>query len=204
MSFRSDLNNYASLMRGPVRHPLLRKLWVLLAGRGFWLLTFYRFRYAFDNRYCRSAGVVTTILKTLLLFLEFLVQIISKSQLHHCVLLKERVYLSNRGNMVVGALEIGSGSCLQDRITIGKNNLVEGQGNMPTLGENVWVGCNAIVYGKITIGDGATICEDTVLTRSIPANCLVRGNPARVIRRDFDNSRLRMDPDAPSSRYLDF
>lgn len=50
------------------------------------------------------------------------------------------------------------------------------------IGKNVWIGGGSIILPGVTIGDGATIGAGSVVTRSIPGNCVAVGNPCRVIR----------------------
>jgi maltose O-acetyltransferase len=51
-----------------------------------------------------------------------------------------------------------------------------------TLGRNVWVGGAAVLLPGVSVGDNAVIGAGSVVTRDVPANCVVVGNPARVIR----------------------
>ena len=51
-----------------------------------------------------------------------------------------------------------------------------------TVGNNVWFGGNAVVCPGVTIGDNAIIGAGAVVTRDVPANVVVAGNPARIIR----------------------
>ena len=51
-----------------------------------------------------------------------------------------------------------------------------------TIGNNVWLGAGVIVLSGVTIGDGAVVGAGSIVTKSIPANSLAVGNPARVIR----------------------
>jgi len=50
-----------------------------------------------------------------------------------------------------------------------------------TIGENVWIGGCAIILAGITIGDGAIIGAGSVVTKDVPENTTVVGNPARPI-----------------------
>jgi len=51
-----------------------------------------------------------------------------------------------------------------------------------TIGHNVWIGGRAIINPGVTIGDNAVIASGAVVTKSVPDNTIVGGNPARVIR----------------------
>ena len=50
------------------------------------------------------------------------------------------------------------------------------------LGEEVWIGRGAVVLGGVTIGDGATVGANAVVTRDVPAGMTVVGVPARPIQ----------------------
>ena len=51
-----------------------------------------------------------------------------------------------------------------------------------TIGNNVWIGDKACILGGVTIGDGAVIGANSVVTHSIPAHSIAVGSPARVIK----------------------
>jgi len=50
------------------------------------------------------------------------------------------------------------------------------------IGNNVWIAAGATVIGGVTIGDHAVVAAGSVVTKDVPADTLVGGNPARVIR----------------------
>jgi maltose O-acetyltransferase len=53
-----------------------------------------------------------------------------------------------------------------------------------SIGDDVWVGGGAIVLGGVTIGDRAVVGAGSVVTRDVPADMVVAGNPARPLVRD--------------------
>lgn len=47
---------------------------------------------------------------------------------------------------------------------------------------NVWIAANATIIGGVTVGENSVVAAGSVVTRDVPANVLVGGNPAKVIR----------------------
>ena len=52
-----------------------------------------------------------------------------------------------------------------------------------TIGDDCWIGGNAIICPGITIGNGCVIGAGAVVTKDIPDNSMAVGNPAKVIRK---------------------
>lgn len=77
--------------------------------------------------------------------------------------------------MNVNIATLNHGFDLQDRNTIYPLPVV--------LGTNVWIGSGATIIPGITIGDNSVVGAGSVVTRSVPANVVVAGNPARIIKR---------------------
>jgi serine acetyltransferase len=99
-------------------------------------------------------------------------------------------YLANQGYILCGARSIGAGSLIHDRCTFGYT-VADGVEGRPVIGRNVWIGPNCIIAGSLTVGDGATILPGSFVTFDVPPHTVVKGNPALVVRRNFDNSALR-------------
>ena len=50
------------------------------------------------------------------------------------------------------------------------------------IGNNCYIGTGVSIMGPVTIGDNVTIGAGSIVTKDIPDNCVVAGNPAKIIR----------------------
>jgi acetyltransferase-like isoleucine patch superfamily enzyme len=50
------------------------------------------------------------------------------------------------------------------------------------IGDNVWIGMNAVILKGVTIGDNSVVAAGAVVTKSVPANTIVAGNPAIEVK----------------------
>jgi acetyltransferase-like isoleucine patch superfamily enzyme len=56
-----------------------------------------------------------------------------------------------------------------------------------TICDNVWLGVNAIILPGVTIGNGAVIGAGSVVTKDVPPNVVVIGNPAKILKFRYEN-----------------
>lgn len=74
---------------------------------------------------------------------------------------------------------LGDNVVVRQNTTIGNKGL--GDDNCPVIGNNVNIGSNVVIIGNINIGSNVTIGAGSVVTKSIPNNSTVVGNPARIL-----------------------
>ncbi|AYD00166.1 CatB-related O-acetyltransferase [Neorhizobium sp. NCHU2750] len=67
---------------------------------------------------------------------------------------------------------------------------VYGNRPFPTLGHDVWIGRDCTLQMGITIGTGAVIAANSLVTKDVPPFAIVGGNPARIIRYRFDEETI--------------
>lgn len=67
----------------------------------------------------------------------------------------------------------------------------------PQVGNRVWIGAHARIFGAVRIGDGTTIVPGARVMRNVPDQALVAGDPGRVVFSGYDNTRILPAPDRP-------
>lgn len=50
------------------------------------------------------------------------------------------------------------------------------------IGNNVWIGDKATILSGVNIGDNVIIAANSVVTKSVPSNCIIAGAPAKIVK----------------------
>lgn len=59
------------------------------------------------------------------------------------------------------------------------------------IGNDVWIGTEAIIMSGVSIGDGAVVAARSVVTKDVPPYAIVGGNPAKMIKKRFEESVIK-------------
>lgn len=101
----------------------------------------------------------------------------------------DRVFI-NHGVRILcrGAITIGDDVALAEEVVLMDNDAhgIEGQSvhiSPITISDGAWVGMRATVLPGVTVGKRSIVATGAVVTRSVAADTLVAGNPARVVRK---------------------
>ena len=96
----------------------------------------------------------------------------------------EGLYLGHRGTIIINQeTKIGKNVNIQSGVTIGQENRGKRKG-APTIGNSVWIGANAVIVGKISIGDDVLIAPNAYVNFDVPSHSIVIGNPAQIKYRE--------------------
>jgi serine O-acetyltransferase len=91
------------------------------------------------------------------------------------------------GGIRVRRCRVGSNCGIHQEVVI---EPARPDGPGPILGDRVWVGPHARIVGEVRIGDGATVSAGAVVIGDVPPRALVAGNPARIVRIEYENRSL--------------
>lgn len=90
------------------------------------------------------------------------------------------LFIAHFGTIIVNPdAVIGENVNIATGVTIGKTNRGDKKG-VPVIGNNVWIGTNAVIVGNITIGDDVLIAPNAYVNMDVPAHSVVVGNPAVI------------------------
>lgn len=83
------------------------------------------------------------------------------------------------GVVIHGRAIIGERVIIGQGVTIGRKLSPNG---VPKIGNDVYISAGSRVLGDITIGDNVIVGANSVVVSDVPANCIVAGAPARIVR----------------------
>lgn len=138
---------------------------------GVWALVNYRFAHILWNKgFFRLSRIISG-------FSNFLTRV----DIHPAAKIGKRVFIDHAIGVVIGeTAEIGDDCLIYQGVTLGGVSLEKGKRH-PTLKNGVVVGAGAKILGNITIGENSKIGSNSVVVKSIPANCTAVGVPARIL-----------------------
>jgi serine O-acetyltransferase len=150
-----------------------RKAFVTLWSQGFQAMVGYRM--------CR--WMVSKRIPVLNIFIQRLVEVFTGISIPPTVDIGKGLMIEHFGGIVINSgSKIGDFCTISHEVTLGNK---KPGGKAPILGNYVYVCVGAKVLGDITVGDNCIIGANAVLMTSIPANSIVAGIPARIVRQ-FD------------------
>lgn len=92
----------------------------------------------------------------------------------------EGLYLGHWGSLVVNPKAVIGKNCnIAQGVTIGQQNRGKNEG-FPVIGNDVWIGPNAVIVGSITIGNNVLIAPNSYVNTDVPDNSIVAGNKAKI------------------------
>ena len=83
-----------------------------------------------------------------------------------------------------GGIHIGSNTVITTGVVVLTHDYVSGDGvyKDTIIGNNVFIGVNAIIIAGIKINDNVIIAAGSVVTKDVPSYCIIGGNPAKILK----------------------
>lgn len=111
--------------------------------------------------------------------------ILTQSDIHPQATLGRNLMLPHPNGVVIHEDAVVGDDCMiMQQVTLG----MIGEGQVPRIGNKVYIGAGAKVIGKVVVGDNARIGANAVVTKDVPPGATAVGIPARIIDRGAENS----------------
>lgn len=96
----------------------------------------------------------------------------------------EGFYIGHLGRVIIHPeAKLGKNINIATGVTIGRENRGKREG-VPVIGDNCWIGTNAVIVGNIKIGSDVLIAPLSFVNFDVPDHSIVIGNPAKIISRE--------------------
>ncbi len=147
--------------------------------QGFWATSVYRISNYTNNNityvFIRKSSILVCVL------LGKVIEMVTGICIPMQCTIEEGLKIAHFGTIFFPSHgRIGRNCSVSHGVTLGLAGHGEERGG-PVIGDRVYVGPQAIIVGKITIGNDVLICPGAVVLRSVPPRAVVLGNPARVV-----------------------
>ena len=161
---------------------------IIFFTQGFWAI----FQYRIAN-YIYTSKLPSILRKSILFFLlvwQKGIEITTGISIPASVKIGKSFYIGHFGNIILNANSIVGDNCnISQGVTLG----VSGQGHkrgIPVLGNNIYIGANAVIAGQIQIGNNVIIAANSLVNTSIPDDSIVMGVPAEAIKKIEKNNYI--------------
>lgn len=161
---------------------------LLLTQQGLWALFNYRFAHSVYKSTLPKIFKIPVLL--LCVFWQKWVEIIAGITIPYTAIIGHSFYIGHYGGIIINAnAKIGANCNVSQGVTIGVSGKESNRG-VPTIGDNVYMGANATVAGKIIIGNNVVIGANSLVNRDVPDNSTVVGVPASVVSNANSNAYI--------------
>ncbi|WP_395074175.1 serine O-acetyltransferase [Flavobacterium sp.] len=155
---------------------------IVFFTQGFWAIFQYRIAHFFHSKI--KIFPLNFIFKIPLLFWQKNIEIITGISIPASAKIGHSFYIGHFGGIILNAnTEIGNNCNISQGVTIGISGTDNNRG-VPIIGNDVYIGVNSVVAGKIIIGNNVLIGSCSLVIADVEDNCVVSGVPAIVISKN--------------------
>lgn len=151
---------------------------IVLLTQGFWATFQYRVAHSISKIRLRPLRLLLAI--AMLLWQKW-IEILTGISIPASTQIGHSFYIGHFGGIILNSDTIIGNNCnIAQGVTIGKSGRGENKG-VPTIGNNVYIGANSVVAGKISIGNDVLIGSCSMVNTSLPDFSVAIGVPAIVV-----------------------
>lgn len=124
------------------------------------------------------------------LILYRLVSILLGISIHLDARIGRGLYIGHFGGIFIGPVRIGDYCNISQGVIIGQGMVGKPREGLPTIGDRVYVAPGSKIFGQIAIGNDVSIGANAVVSKNIPDNSIVVGNPGRIVGQQENNVHI--------------
>ncbi len=164
---QSDYKKYKKYGGNPIS--------IIFFTQGFWAIFQHRIAYAV---YKMQIPIVKQLLQVVCLLWQKTIEITTGISIPASVAIGPSFYIGHFGGIILNAnTRIGNNCNISQGVTIGVSGIAEKRG-VPIIGNDVYIGANAVLAGKINIGDKVVIGACSLVNSNVEPNSVMLGVPA--------------------------
>jgi len=152
---------------------------IVFFTQGFWAI----FQYRIASYFYKKIKIQPFKILVQLFFLPWqkTIEIFTGISIPASAQIGNSFYIGHFGGIILNSRTIIGDNCnISQGVTIGVSGIDENRG-VPVIGNNVYIGANAVIAGKITIGDNVLIGACSLVNKSLPDFSVAGGVPAKII-----------------------
>ncbi|WP_426483888.1 serine O-acetyltransferase [Flavobacterium sp. 2] len=152
---------------------------IVFLTQGFWAIFQFRIANLIHNKV--KWKLFRFPLLVLILLWQKSIEICTGISIPYAVKIGHSFYIGHFGGIIINSNVIIGDNCnISQGVTIGVSGINENRGT-PVLGDEVYIGANSVIAGKITLGNNVVVGACSMVKDSFPDNSIVLGVPAVLI-----------------------
>jgi len=174
---KADIYRYLDPSKRNSRSMFLRILVTIYDREELWAIFSYRF-----GRWVFQKFRIPILRKILIIFYDLLAKVnrlLTGINIWLQADIGKGLYIGHYPT-IIGPIKMGENCNVSANCVLGLGSKGDRRG-APVFGNRVFIGPNAVVVGKIKIGSNVAIGANTVVTKDVPENAVIVGNPAKII-----------------------
>lgn len=161
---------------------------ILFFTQGFWAIFQHRIAYYFFIK--TKFRLFRNVVMLFVYSWQKIIEIVTGISIPASVKIGHSFYIGHFGGVILHSNTVIGNNCnISQGVTIGVSGLGEKRGT-PTLGNNIYIAANAVVAGKIFIGDNVLIGACSFVHFDVKENCVLVGAPATIISEKGSNGYI--------------
>tara|TARA_R110000823_G_scaffold240958_2_gene365737 strand:- start:206 stop:757 length:552 start_codon:yes stop_codon:yes gene_type:complete len=148
---------------------------IVFFTQGFWAIFQYRIA---NSVFKLKIPILKQLLQILTLIWQKNIEILTGISIPASATIGHSFYIGHFGGIIFNAKTVIGNNCnISQGVTIGVSGLNENRG-VPSIGDNVYIGVNSVVAGKIIIGNNVLIGSSSLVTSNVEGDSVMLGVPA--------------------------